>query len=409
MKSHLDQLMDENGIDACVISGKGTHNPSMAYMTKGAFINEGIIVKKREKDAILFHAAMERDSVLETGLKLQIAQDTIPNYWEITKSESDGALRSAKLLKSLLNHLGVEGTVAFFGTAEKGTAYRMLSFLKKEAQVEIYQGSVDIILLSRQTKDSEEIARINHVAKETGKILSTVRSFLGSLHEEDGYAVRPKGNRVSLGKIRELIRLELFKCGLLEDHPTIFSMGRDAGVPHNRGNDNDFLQTGNAIIMDIFPNEPNSYFFDCTRTFCLGYAPSEVESLYTDVLETQEAVLEEINAGVPHGQLLAKACEHFEQRNHPTFRTAPGTTNGFCHGLGHGIGLEIHEEPFFSLSKLKDHQSVIRIGEVFTIEPGLYYPEREMGVRLEDVVAITEEGMKNLSPFPKDLVIPLKG
>ncbi|MFQ5979077.1 MAG: M24 family metallopeptidase [Candidatus Heimdallarchaeota archaeon] len=410
MKSDLDNLMDEKDIDCIVIFGRGISNPPMAYMAKGAqFQHTSYIVKKHNEEAILFHTAMERDSVLETGLTLRINHEAIPDYFEISKSEQDAALLQAKLLKSLLISMGIEGTVSFHGMAGIGQAYKMVSFLREKTSIKVFQDSDDILQLARQTKDSEEIDRIEQVANTTGKVLSEVRSFLGTLHEEEGYAMRPDGKKVSLGEVKDFIRFELFKQGLVEDHPTIFSMGRDAGVPHNEGNPNDLLQTGKPIIMDIFPCEPNGYFFDCTRTFCLGYIPPEVESLYLDVLEVQKGILNDVAIGIPHGELIAKACTMFEQKDHPTPRIAPGAAHGFCHGLGHGIGLEIHENPSIGIAKLEDKKSITRIGEVFTVEPGLYYPERGIGVRLEDVVAITDDGVKNLSPFPKDLLIPLKG
>ncbi|MHA2499434.1 MAG: M24 family metallopeptidase [Candidatus Hodarchaeales archaeon] len=409
MKSYLDQLMTEKNVDTLVVLGKGESNPPFSYMTRSAKLgHSSIIVKKRNESALLVHTPMERDSVLETGLKTLSYPEAIPEYYAIIKNEPDAGLRDAKHLESLLNQVGVEGTISVHGFLESGHAYRILSFLQKKASFAIYDGSEDIIKLARQIKDSEEVNRIDRIAKATGDVLSAIRSFLGSLREEEGYAINADGRRVSLGDLRELIRFELFKHVLFENDSTIVSMGRDAGVPHNRGNDNDLLKVGNAIIMDIFPHEPNGYFFDCTRTFCLGYAPSEVEALYSDVLETQETILNEIELNVAHGQLYARTCELFEQQGHPTSRTVPDTTDGFCHGLGHGIGLEIHETPFIGLAKLKDTKSVTRVGEVFTVEPGLYYPGKGMGVRIEDVVAIAEDGVKNLSPFPKDLIVPLR-
>jgi Xaa-Pro aminopeptidase len=401
--------MAEKNVDTLVVLGKGEGNPPFSWFSGGAKLaHSSIIVKKRDESTLLIHTAMERDSVLETGLKTLSYPEAIPDYNAIIKNEPDADIRDAKHLESLLNQVGAEGTISVHGFLDSGQAYRILSFLQKKPSFTIYDGSEDILKLARQIKGSEEVNRIKRIAKATGDVLSDVRSFLGSLREEDGYAINADGRRVSLGDLRELIRFELFKHVLFENDSTIVSMGRDAGVPHNRGNDNDLLKIGKTIIMDIFPHEPNGYFFDCTRTFCLDHAPSEVEALYSDVLETQKAILNEIEANVPHGQLYARTCELFEQQGHPTSRISPDTTNGFCHGLGHGIGLEIHEAPFIGLAKLKDTQSVTKVGEVFTVEPGLYYPEKGMGVRIEDVVAITADGVKNLSPFLKDLVVPLK-
>lgn len=100
-------------------------------------------------------------------------------------------------------------------------------------------------------------------------------------------------------------------------------------------------------------------------------------------------------------------CEFFEQHSHKTPLNHPGTQEGYVHGLGHGLGLDIHEEP--RLSHAAGNDTLLQPGHVFSVEPGLYYQERGYGVRIEDTVALTETGESIKSTnYPYDLVLPMR-
>jgi Xaa-Pro aminopeptidase len=102
-----------------------------------------------------------------------------------------------------------------------------------------------------------------------------------------------------------------------------------------------------------------------------------------------------------------RACELFKQRGHPTVAEDPTTKVGFVHGLAHGLGLDVHERPAFGRDATPN--DILRRGSVVTIEPGLYYPERGLGMRIEDAVFIRPDGKPEpLAEYPHDLVIPLK-
>jgi Xaa-Pro aminopeptidase len=99
-------------------------------------------------------------------------------------------------------------------------------------------------------------------------------------------------------------------------------------------------------------------------------------------------------------------CEFFEERGYTTIATDPKTEEGYVHSIGHGLGLAVHEEPFFS--DVPSNTQVLEAGHVFTVEPGLYYPERGYGVRIEDVVWIDEQGkVINLTELPYELVVEM--
>jgi Xaa-Pro aminopeptidase len=142
-----------------------------------------------------------------------------------------------------------------------------------------------------------------------------------------------------------------------------------------------------------------------TRTWCIGYAPDHVHAAYEDVWQVFQAEKAAYRLGEITSSYQVLACDLFDAKGHPTPRSHPGTLEGYVHGLGHGLGLNIHESPSFQL----DSQNTLEAGNVFTVEPGLYYPDRGFGIRVEDTVHLDAHGVLNtLTNFPYDLVLPFK-
>jgi Xaa-Pro aminopeptidase len=165
---------------------------------------------------------------------------------------------------------------------------------------------------------------------------------------------------------------------------------------------------GQTIVFDIFPCEAGGgYYYDFTRTWCLGYAPDPAQALYEDVLSVYRQIMSELKAGELCRTYQLRTCELFEAQGHPTIKSNPETEDGYVHSLGHGVGLNLHERPWFSYRA--NNEDRLEPGSVVTIEPGLYYPERCLGVRLEDTVWVRPDGqMEILADFPLDLVLPVK-
>ena len=189
----------------------------------------------------------------------------------------------------------------------------------------------------------------------------------------------------------------------------IFAIGRDAGIPHSAGGDDQPIEIGKPIVFDIFPCESGGgYFYDFTRTWCLGYASEDVQAVYRDVFDVYEEVYKSITPGKPCKDFQILTCELFEDRGHPTKLSDKKTEKGYVHSLAHGIGLAVHEAPFFANTEF--NRTVLQHGSVITIEPGLYYPDRGLGVRLEDTVWIRPDGMlETLVEYPMDLVLKVPG
>ena len=158
------------------------------------------------------------------------------------------------------------------------------------------------------------------------------------------------------------------------------------------------------------PAEPGGgYFFDFTRTWCLGHASPEIEKAYGDVMDTFSTVMSEMKAGEGTQRYEARTCDLLEARGHPTHRSHEGTQEGYYHSLGHGVGLNIHEPPYFSIHETSKH--ILTPGCVVTIEPGVYYPDSGgYGIRIEDCCWMNPETgrFEALADYSKELVLPVR-
>ena len=179
---------------------------------------------------------------------------------------------------------------------------------------------------------------------------------------------------------------------------TIVAGGPLSADPHERGSGP--LFAGQPIVIDIFPKSGKTgYWGDITRTVCRGPAPAALKKQYAAVKAAQAAQLKILKAGVRADSVHKIGAELMEQRGFKT-ATVDRIAQGFIHGTGHGVGLEIHEAPRVSPANRK----TLKAGHIVTIEPGLYYPKIG-GVRIEDTVLITNDGYQMLAPCPKKLEI----
>jgi len=183
---------------------------------------------------------------------------------------------------------------------------------------------------------------------------------------------------------------------LLEDGcfcgTVIVAGGEQACDPHETGHGP--LPAGRPIILDVFPRSLTSrYWGDMTRTVVKGRAAPEARKLFDVVMEALERALAAVRPGVKGEELQRATVEFFEKEGFPT-RSREGRMEGFFHGLGHGVGLDIHEAP-----SLKIDKEGLKPGMVLAVEPALYYPGIG-GVREEDLVVVREGGIENLSKLP---------
>jgi Xaa-Pro aminopeptidase len=407
MKSDLDRLMAERDIDAIVVEGPDgleSANPDYNYFVGGRHL-PGLVLKRRGEPAMLVHGVMERQQAAETGLHL-IPRDRW-NIREIRASFPNPFEAQVEYRRRMFTDLGIRGRVAFYGSVKAGPHYALLSALAQQMpDLEIVaEFAGNIIDTARATKDADEIAAMRRVGIKTAEVVQVVVDMIRAGVVRDDLLFDTAGAPITIGRVKETIRRELAARHLEAPH-TIFAQGSDAGLPHAQGNEAEQLRLGTAIVFDIFPREPGGYYHDMTRTFAIGYAPPELQAAYDQVMGAFEKVVSELEMGAPTRVYQELVCSYFEELGHPTIGSTYPLEEGFVHSLGHGLGLEVHEDP--RMSTLNDRGEVLAPGTVVTIEPGLYYPSRGFGIRVEDTYYCTPDGrFESLTDFPKDLVIPI--
>ena len=179
----------------------------------------------------------------------------------------------------------------------------------------------------------------------------------------------------------------------------IVARGPQAADGHDRGSGR--LENDDVLVCDLFPRHGESaYFSDMTRTFTVGESDSEIATWHEQTLEALELARGLSRAGVSGGEVHRAVCAFYDEHGHPTQMTVPEGTvlrDGFYHGLGHGVGLDVHESP--GLGRI-GHELVV--GDVITLEPGLYR-HGFGGVRLEDTLVVTDDGLETITEFSYDL------
>lgn len=410
MRSDLDRLMDEYNLDAIVVLSDETPNTFRDYLS-GRAKAHGHIFKKRGEQAVIVVSGMEVDEAAKSGLRVMTHHDF--DFAALYERFGDQPARLRReLFLNYFRKLGIRGRVGVYGAVAISSALpNLLALSESDLEVALALDEDALSLFSRlyETKDAAEIAALQEAARLTGEVVRRTRDFLSAHYAQDdavgSSVVDEAGEPLTIGAVRRFVQAQEAALGLLDAQGFIFAQGRDAGVPHSVGEDAQALAVGRSIVFDIFPQGRSGYYHDMTRTWCLGRAPEEVQTAYDQVMGAFNMVMEALAVGQPASRYQVMVLDYFEGLGHPTQRSQPGTMAGYVHSLGHGIGLNVHEAP--NLSEKSKH--VLQIGNAFTVEPGLYYPERGYGVRIEDSVCIDASGaVRRLTDFPYDLVVPLR-
>lgn len=249
----------------------------------------------------------------------------------------------------------------------------------------------------RAIKTPDEVALLEAALRVTEKGMQTAVDVLRDATIGADGGLHWAGEPLTSGRLRGEIHATLVRHGAMPWH-TIVAGGRQGADPHEEGHGP--LRANESIIVDIFPRmEATGYWGDMTRTLCKGPAPAVVQQAWDAVLQAQELAIGLVRDGASGKAIHARVTESLTGSGFPTGTTPDGRQQGFFHGTGHGVGLEIHEAP-----RISTRDEILQAGQVVTVEPGVYYPDWG-GVRLEDVVCVEPGGCRNLSRFPKFLEV----
>lgn len=277
-------------------------------------------------------------------------------------------------LPRLLEDLGIR-TLWFDARTMTFDFHQQVTSLAVEAGINLVP-TYDLVEDIRQIKSDAELASIDKAFTITNQAFEYIFSQIheGITEKEIGWKLERFMREAGADKIKE-------------NH--VIASGPRSALPHGRATLRQ-LERGDFLTMDIGA-VVNGYYSDMTRTVVIGQADERQREVYQWVLDAQTLALGLMGPGAQCESTDGRIRDFFAER---------GVADHFVHGLGHALGLEIHEDPALR----KGHQTNLRPGMVITVEPGLYFPGWG-GVRIEDPVVITETGYRNLATATKELLI----
>jgi Xaa-Pro aminopeptidase len=249
----------------------------------------------------------------------------------------------------------------------------------------------------RRSKNETELRGIRNAQRACEAALDASRELLRRAHA-NGAGLEVDGEPLTCERIKRVIE------GVFADHEVeggemIVSHGPQTAVGHNMGSGQ--IAPNEPIVFDLFPKDKaTGCYADMTRTYVVGEPSDQMKEWYGLVKEALDTSTAGVKPGVNGRKLYEGVCELFHNAGYPTqLHKQPGQVleDGFFHGLGHGVGLEVHELPAMSRT---GHDLVP--GDVITIEPGLYRSGYG-GLRLEDLVLVTKDGYEVITDYPYDL------
>jgi Xaa-Pro aminopeptidase len=412
MRSDIDELMKEQNIDALWVIGDMKNNADMVYFTGPQEVRNADLFKIVGKPPVVYHiTSLEREEASKSSFETYAMDTSFPLEPYLQKHSADLLSASAERYHDVFNKIGlITGNVAVSGKALVQDYLPLIELLSQLLPNIKFTGyfNAGVIQESRMTKEPSEVDRIRKMGQITKNVVGNVADFLTQQSVDNGHLVEKNGKPITIALIKSKINLWLAEAGCENPEETIFSLGRDAGIPHNSGNPKGLIELGKPIVFDIYPCEKGGgYFYDFTRTWCLGSAPEEVQSLHNQVASVFNQVVNLLEVDKPFKVYQEIACRLFSGMGHTTIAEKPETTEGYVHSIGHGLGLDLHENPFSGITATE--KDFLRKGVVFTIEPGLYYPSKGMGVRIEDSMYLNPNGkFEILADYPYELVLPMK-
>ena len=383
---------------ALVLLSAPGDDPERSFFVHPAKLGEALVVVRPGTAPCLgYFTPMERDEAAATGLALLTPEDLDVARWS-RDTPQPGAFHANVLGQALLHSGVAPGRIALAGRLPFGLAHEVLARLRGEGWS--FVSASEGLLAIRKHKTVRELAEIRRVAGVTCEALRWVAGCLATVTVRDQELWR-EGEPLRVARLKAGIAHIFAAAGLEQPRGNIVAPGGEGGVPHSSGTPERVLRASETLVVDLFPR--GGLFADCTRTFCVGDPPEAVATAHRAVREALQLAHAAARPGARGWDLQVAVCEAFTARGYPTPLSEPGTLQGYVHGLGHGVGFELHEFPSFK--RHTEGEGLLAVGDVLTLEPGLYDPDpvSGFGIRLEDLVSLSEAGPENLTPLPYEL------
>jgi len=386
--SRLDAFLEEAGVDGYLIDADSTDSDQ--YYLSGFDAPDPFVTLYDGSVRLLFARSLEYGRAKKEARAESVERDVDYGYGDLAEEHGPEEARD-RVLAAFLDSYGVESVAT-----PPRFPLRTADGLRGQG-VDVTAEDSGVVTEIRATKTDEEVEHVREAQQANEAAMRRAEELVaGADPDADGRLVH-EGEALTSERVKEAIEVELLRYGCALDE-TIVACGADAADPHDRGSGP--LLAGEPIIVDIFPqSKASKYHADMTRTFCAGDPGETVRKWYDLTAKAKEAALEAVEPGVTGATVHDAVCDVYEDAGLPTLRSDGTAETGFIHSTGHGVGLDVHELP-----RLAPDGGELRPGHVVTVEPGLYDPAVG-GVRIEDIVVVTEDGHENLTDYEERLVV----
>lgn len=397
MSRALERELDRLEVTALVALGASGSDADLAAFVGGAKLGESFVVAARgARPRLAYLTPMERDEAAATGLDL-----LTPEQLDLVRLARDAPEPSeflAAVLAAAFQWSGVApGRVAIAGSWPAGVLVGACQRLARDGWS--FVSGNEAMRRVRKTKRPEELAEIRRVTAAVGEALRAIAVALAAASERDG-RLELGGEPLTVRRLKREVARSFAEHELSQPRGAIVAPGEEGAVPHTAGTPERALRVRESLIVDLFPK--GGLYSDATRTFCVGPPPEPLARAHADVRAALLAARARALPGSRGWDLQSATCQLLGERGWPTPIGEPGTLRGYVHGLGHGVGRELHEYPTFRREAADE--GVLAEGDVITLEPGLYEPgPGGFGVRLEDLLVVREGGPELLTPWPLEL------
>jgi Xaa-Pro aminopeptidase len=381
--------------DALLFYADGYKFPDVFHVTR-FLAPDPIIALEQDGEVVIVANSLEEGRARKESRAREVFNIDHFGAKELSAKGIDREELDAEITKRLLDSRGLR-RVAVAPYFPLGMAERL-----RGAGVEIVIDRE--ISERRRAKRPDEIAALEATQRATEDAWAKgVDALKRATVRKDG-TLDLDGGTFTAERLRAIVESRLLELGCVSEG-AIIAPGKQAADPHMIGSGP--LRAGEAIVMDIFPQHKTTrYFADMTRTVSRGEPPAEIARMYEITMRAQDAGIKALRPGVTGREVHELVEDIIFDAGYDTLRPGQrrsgnnGPPRGFIHGTGHGVGLEIHELPNIGRSG----SGPLAVGDVVTVEPGIYLPELG-GVRLEDMLVITETGSRDLTRAPRQLVV----
>jgi len=392
MRKDLENILAKKGAEALLHYAESYKDSNMYYLSGFLAPDPFLYLKKAGQDPILVVSTMEYPRAQKEASVKNVKSYADYDYLKIVKSVPDPNVGFTKFIATATKKELGQNTVI---CVPPNFSTSVADALRNEGLT--IKPMFDVIEKARETKESHETEAVQETQKAVEEATEKIIDFISNTEtgsnqtlffKEDG-----KKQKLTVGKIKTMFGHYFIENDCIIEQPLIVACGPKGADPHYDGLPDDVLKANQPIILDICPrNLRTRYWSDMTRTVVKGRAPKQIKAMFEAVFEAKNAAMDTIHAGVLGSEMQNQCFDIFEKKGYETVRGGKQITKGYTHGLGHGVGLEIHEGPRMSEFypfPLEEHN-------VITVEPGLYDPAIG-GVRIEDIVEITKRGCNNFT------------